>query len=422
MQQLGIERGIKGSKATHTKVKEYYQDVNRDSLNLDLEEHLPQPIHGESAVRYKERVKEFLQPTLDIINHQLSHRQWLLLREEELEKTALASFRERQKLEQRVKELVAEVFQWKQQAEGLRDLPLEDVAYDLGLEEDDKGRHRWKGQGHIISIDGSKFYDLGGEQRGGGGAIDLVMHVKGCEFKQAVAWLSDCFGTEGMLKAVRYHAGEQATLIAKGESAPRFTPPTPDESRWPAVHHYLTHTRKLPENWVKALHASGLVYADDRQNAVFVQRSLDGKITGAFVRPTTGLDNTFLGLAPGSKRSAGWFYMRCSGSETDLVQRAVLTKSPIDALSKAVLDQPHSQRTLYLATDSARSLPYEFLREVSQVVVAYDNDAAGNETAKQIKQLVPHATRHRPKAKDWNEELQAQLQRSKEQDGLLSQA
>src|SRR6476659_9751760 len=29
---LGIERGVKGSKATHTKVKEYYQAVNSEPL------------------------------------------------------------------------------------------------------------------------------------------------------------------------------------------------------------------------------------------------------------------------------------------------------------------------------------------------------------------------------------------------------
>jgi hypothetical protein len=404
VKHLGIERGIKGSIATHTEVKDYYADVNRDSLDLDLEQQLPQPTHKEDAQKYRERVKEALQPTLDIINHQLSHRQLALKQKEDAQQKALASERERQKLEKRVKELEKEVRQWKQQADQLRDLPLEDVAYNLGLEQDFKDK-KWRGQGHIISISGSKFYDFSGEQQGGGGAIDLVMHVLSCEFKQAVVWLSDRFGESGMLQAVTHASRTQAVGIAQTEPAPSFVQPVPSESRWQAVQHYLTKERKLPLDLVKALHTSGLIYADDRLNAVFIQRNLDGETTGAFLRGTVGRDNTFIGLAPGTKRSSGWFYVKIGGSETDLIQKAVLTKSPIDALSKAVLDQPPKSRTLYLAADSALALPLDFLRKVPTVIAAYDNDTAGNETAKQIKHLLPQATRVRPKAKDWNEEL-----------------
>jgi hypothetical protein len=208
-----------------------------------------------------------------------------------------------------------------------------------------------------------------------------------------------------MLQAVTHHAREQATLIAKEEPAPKFVPPSPSQSQWSQVQHYLTHERKLPSDWVKALHQQGLVYADSYQNAVFLQRSLEGEVTGAFLRGTIGFDNTFMGLAPGSKRSAGWFYIRSGGSETDSIEKAVLTKSPIDALSKAVLDQPHKRRTLYLAAESVRSLPLDFLLNMPTVVAAYDNDKSGNETARAIKQLLPQTTRVRPKAKDWNQEL-----------------
>ncbi len=415
VQHLGIERGIKGSIAQHTKVKQYYADVNRDSLNLDLEQHLPKPHFQESASDYRERVKETLQPTLDIINHQLSDRQRALQQKSDMEQKALASQRERQKLERRVKKLEEDVFQWKQQANQLRDLSLEDVAYNLGLNPDPKGRGRWKGQGHIINITGSKFYDFAGEQQGGGGAIDLVMHVLECEFKQAVVWLSSRFGESEMLQAVTHHAREQAILIAKEEPAPKFVPPSPSQSQWPQVQHYLTHERKLPSDWVKALHQQGLVYADSYQNAVFLQRSLEGEVTGAFLRGTIGFDNTFMGLAPGSKRSAGWFYIRSGGSETDSIEKAVLTKSPIDALSKAVLDQPHKRRTLYLAADSARSLPLDFLKKMPTVVAAYDNDKSGNEIARAIKQLLPQTTTVRPKAKDWNQELVNGLTHAQEQ-------
>ncbi len=401
---LGIERGIKGSTAKHTKIKEYYASVNRQSLNLDLEQTLPTATQTESAIAYRERVKVSLQPSLDIINHQLSDRTAALQRYQDMELKAIWSERERQKLEQRILELEAEVFKSKEELLALRDLPLEDVAYNLGLDPDYNNKHKWKGHGHIISITDSKFYDFSGEQRGGGGAIDLVMHVKECNFRQAVAWLGDRFGESGMIGAVTFHALNEAQQIAISEPVPFFTPPEPDEKRWQAVQHYLTIVRKLPENLVQALRDRSLVYADSKQNAVFIMRSLDGDVTGAFLRGTVGKDNTFIGLAAGTKRNAGWFYVQ-SGTEDDLIQRAVLTKSPIDALSVSVMEQPQQQRTLYLAVDSARSLPVEFLSKIPKVVAAYDNDIAGNETARLIKQLLPQTTRLKPKAKDWNEEL-----------------
>ena len=54
-------------------------------------------------------------------------------------------------------------------------------------------KHKWSSPHHIVNITGNKFYDWK-QMKGGGGAIDLVMHVNKCDFKQAVAWLSERFG------------------------------------------------------------------------------------------------------------------------------------------------------------------------------------------------------------------------------------
>jgi hypothetical protein len=42
--------------------------------------------------------------------------------------------------------------------------------------------------------------------KGGGGAIDLVMHVNQSDFKSAVAWLDDRFGEEAVQIAASHHA------------------------------------------------------------------------------------------------------------------------------------------------------------------------------------------------------------------------
>ncbi|GAB1542941.1 hypothetical protein NUACC21_56150 [Scytonema sp. NUACC21] len=218
-----------------------------------------------------------------------------------------------------------------------------------------------------------------------------------------------------MLKAATHHARILAQQIAQAEPAQKFTPPAVDSSQWPAVQQYLIQKRGLPKEMVQALHGQGLVYADSQQNAVFGMRSLTGETTGAFLRGTRGEDNTFMGYARGTKRDAGWFYLRWGGQPTDDIQRVVLTKSPIDALSLATIEGVPQQRTMYLVADSAKSLPVEYLRTIPKVIAALDSDASGFELAQAIREQLPEAERMRPALKDWNEELLVRLRQQQKQ-------
>jgi 5S rRNA maturation endonuclease (ribonuclease M5) len=230
------------------------------------------------------------------------------------------------------------------------------------------------------------------------------MHVNGCNFKQAVAWLNDRLGESATLKAVTYQTRE----IIQTEQPHPFIAPTPNVDKWQFVKTYLTRERRLPSSLLDSLHGSGLVYADDKQNAVFIRRSLDEQtITGASLRGTAGANNTFKGLALGSKRSNGWFYFQKGGQSDEPIVRAVLVESPIDAMSFAVLDRTDSRKTIYLSTDGAGQVPLEFLRTLpnKSVIVAHDNDTLGNSMAQQLIEQLPTCVRKLPKAKDWNQEL-----------------
>lgn len=400
MQHLGLERGIKGSKAQHQDIKDFYRIVE-EGKDLEPGKFTSQQLQAKAADRDR-----------------------AIRKKKEMEATAKQLVKENEALEARIQQLSAENQQLrselKQLADQLRDLPLEDVAWHLGLTQDTKGDFRWKGMGHIINIDGSKWYDFSPSvNKGGGGAIDLVMHVIECNFKEAIAWLNDRFGESEMERAVTHHAREQAGEIARTEPTPQFVPPVEDESNWQAVYNYLTQKRGLSENLVQHLHTSGLVYADSQQNAVFLMRGLDGETTGAFLRGTRGEDNTFMGYATGTKRTEGWFYIRWGGQPSDEIQRVVLCKSPVDALSFAMLEvealgEMPQQRTMCMAADNVRSVSVEFLKNIPTVVAAYDNDAAGDETAQAIMELLPLSCRVRPQAKDWNQELLEQLQKSEQ--------
>ena len=256
--------------------------------------------------------------------------------------------------------------------------------------------------------------------KGGVGAIDLVMHINECDYKQSVAWLSDRFGETATIEAANYKTRE----IIKTEPVREFVPPVPAQDKWPKVKQYLTRTRKLPSGLVDRLHEIGLIYADQNQNAVFIRRSLAGgsgisnpavrcpllsadeeKITGATLRGTAGEDNKFKGLAKGSKRREGWFYLTQGEQSGDPVKRVVLVESPIDAISLAVLERTDSVKTLYLSTDGAGQIPIEYLQSVKDVVIAFDNDTSGNLMAQRVKSQLANVVRKTPKAIDWNQEL-----------------
>ena len=390
VQHLGLERGIKGSVAKHQDIKDFYRIVE-EGRDLDTGELSPEQLQAKAADRDRAVQKKA-----------------------EMEETALRLVKDQELLQQRIQQLEAENQQLRNQLDQLRDLPLEDVAWQLGLTKTKDGK--WKGGGHISNIDGPKWYDFApGSQKGGGGAIDLVMYVNSCSFLHALAWLSDRFGSGGMLKAATHHARGQAQEIAQTEPIPQFTPPAADESQWLAVQQYLTQKRGLPENMVQALYSRRFVYADSNQNAVFRMRSLTGETTGAFLRGTRGEDNSFMGYARGTKRADGWFYLRLGSLPDGDITRVVLTKSPIDALSLATIEGIPQQKTMYLVADSAKSLPLEYLQSIPTVIAAYDSDDAGDELAQAIQEQLPQTERMRPIAKDWNSELLARLRQQQKQ-------
>ncbi|MBE8989565.1 MobV family relaxase [Nostoc sp. LEGE 12450] len=398
---LGIERGVKGSKATHTKVKEYYQAVNSEPLTAVITNNQLAPTPFESARSYVDRIQSDEQ--FQAINHQLADRKFLIERLERAEQRARDSERERQQLEKRVRSLEA-------QTQQLRDLPLEDVAWELGLH---NSQGKWKGHGHIINIDGPKFYDFEPEQQKGGcGAIDLVIHVNNCNLRQAVVWLHERFGEAGAIGAAIAFSYQVAAEIIQLEPRDKFTLPVEDKSKWQGVSNYLTQKRGIPENFVEVLHKRGLVYADDQQNAVFVMRNLGDlpQAQGAFLRGTRGENNTFKGYEFGTKRREGWFHFHLGGQPTDPAERLVLCKSPIDTISFAMLEYQAKgdvplKRTLFLAIDRPNTLPVEQLQHIFNVQVAFDSSELGNADARAIKQLLPQAKKNKCFARDWNQEL-----------------
>lgn len=82
---------------------------------------------------------------------------------------------------------------WREVATRCRELPLGEVLLALGGSPDPKDRQKWLTPSGPVWLgtgkDSQKFFDhVSG--KGGGGAIDLVMYVQRCSFKEAVSLLA----------------------------------------------------------------------------------------------------------------------------------------------------------------------------------------------------------------------------------------
>ena len=225
-------------------------------------------------------------------------------------------------------------------ADRMRVLPLPDVLDALGFQQDKAERDRWKVEGFNITLatgpKAGKWFDHLA-QHGRGGAIDLVQHVTGADFKGALSWLADRFGegaTAADLTARMRAEAVRQVKEAKTEREP-FTAPSPIPEHWPRVRKYLVEERALPAPYIDKLHQQGDCYADARRNAVFICRDAEGRAVGAELKGTIQRsDGTrFSGMTPGSAKDAGGFRI---GS---IAKAAViyLVESAIDAISLAKL-------------------------------------------------------------------------------------
>jgi len=269
--------------------------------------------------------------------------------------------------------------------DGLRRIPLETVLRTVNAEPDDHDHAKWQTARGVLSVNGAKFINWN-QVRGGGGAIDLAMHLKACDFNAAVQWLAQRF------------PGPQSPALASPPK-PLLAIPMPDASRLPAVKRYLTAQRRLPDSLLDPLVQTGRLYADPKANAVFLLLGKGNQPVGAELRGTTG--TAWRGLAPGSRKDLGYFSVGPAQNS-----EVVLCESAIDALSCATL---YPDR-LCLSTAGARPNPAWLASLFAQGLSLYcgfDADPTGDHMAQAMIAIHPAVQRLRPSQHDWNDVLTA---------------
>jgi hypothetical protein len=270
-------------------------------------------------------------------------------------------------------------------ADQLRITPLESVLRRSGAHPDASDRHKWHTSQGVLSVTGAKFMNWNRAQ-GGGGAIDLVMHLHQLSFSQAVQWLDQSF--PGPFPSEPHPLPPQATLA--------LPPPNPAQL-W-RVRQYLVRQRRLPSALVESLIQSGTLYADHRANAVFLLLGKDQQPVGAELRGTT--PRPWRGLAPGSQKDLGFFAV-----PADPLPALILVESAIDAISCFALHPGHR----CLSTAGARPNPHWLATLINQgcsVQCGFDADPVGDTMARTLIALHPTVQRLRPSQHDWNDVLQ----------------
>ena len=278
----------------------------------------------------------------------------------------------------------------------VREIALETVLILRGAVRDRHDKSKWHTEQGPLSVSGPQFMNWQRE-RGGGGAIDLVMHLAEADYRTAVGWLEQhvAVGRLAVVATTR-HSYHQQPSAAEGSHELRL--PVRDDRLLHRVIEYLTRRRHLSASLLEPLVDSGKLYADSRGNAVFLL--VAGKANrpvGAELRGTG--PQVWRGMAPGTCKDWGYFWIGAHGS-----REIVLCESAIDAISCFQI----YPRRICLSTSGVRANP-RWLRELiardDDIHCGFDADAPGDATAAQMIVLHPAVKRLRPLAHDWNDAL-----------------
>ena len=278
-------------------------------------------------------------------------------------------------------------WQRKELAQHLRAIPLETVLPLCGAQKDHDDKRKWHTSAGALSVTGAKFMNWH-DSVGGGGAIDLVMHLNHLGFKAAVDWLAHHFPGARPPQPVPPTPPSQLRL------------PPPDPSKLGRVKEYLAQQRGITPTLLDPLIQSGTLYADTRANAVFLLLGKESLPVGAELRGTT--QRVWRGLAPGSQKDLGCFSIPATP-----LPGIILCESAIDAISCFAL-HPHHR---CFSTAGARPNPrwlQPLLDQGHPVYCGFDADPIGDDMARAMTALHPTVKRLRPPEHDWNDALKAQ--------------
>lgn len=214
--------------------------------------------------------------------------------------------------------------------------------------------------------------------------IDFLMRYYGLNFKEAVKVIDDYIQSSSR--------GSRECYSNTKEMSPNnnvLRPPEASEKPWQKLLDYLTIRRCIKASLVESLINRGIVYqtAGYYANACFINATKNHwEIVG--MHPTRRYRQV-------SDASNYWAYELGS-------KRAYICESAIDAISLCELIQDKEATYVSIAGSVTRArLINRVIQEYPEVILAVDNDDAGNKVAA----MYPSLRRIIPQNKDFNDDL-----------------
>lgn len=295
---------------------------------------------------------------------------------------------------------------FRQQTDFVRAIPLEVVLTSWGAVRDRRDMSQWRTPRGPLSVTGTKFFNWHA-CHGGGGAIDLVMHLGDMDAGAAIQWLQRNLGsvptTASPPARFSSNTASPPSSSCTGTTTIARKPlrlPEPHPAGLQRVRRYLTEQRCLAPGILDPLIDVGRIYADRRGNAVFLM--VTGKANrpiGAELRGTS--QRVWRGLAPGTRRDAGYFWIGVGG-----VRKIVLCESAIDAIS---CHQLHSECICISTAGIRPDAPWldPLIARGYDIHCGFDADEPGETASRQMIARHPTIQRLRPPAHDWNDAMPA---------------
>lgn len=412
---LGIERGIAGSAAKHTRIKAYYEAVNTpapaippvstpkpaplpprsmaESLPMTDAKKLRDDLEAEHAAQVEQRNAEKAQQQKAIL------KAWPAV-----VKRSNAVDMERARREQ-AEATAARAARMKADADRLRALPVDQVLrrmYGAELDKGSKDTHRSRkyllADGRKLAVTpGNTGADVWVEQGEKGqkgaisqrGAINLVMYLDGVDYKGALRMLAEHFDPHALASEHARTLVARATREVESIKAAPMPAPAPAPAQWPRVRQWLEEVRGMPRKLIDHLHDLGLLYADARANATFKRAS-----GGAFQRGTG--DVRFHRAIGGA--DCGPFVIPGTS------KKVILVEAPLDAMAVKAVDG--TATVIASGGDMLRpEMLKQWIAEGSEVLAGHDADTRGEQLAKTATMHL-QAKRFKPSCKDWAESIQ----------------
>lgn len=308
---------------------------------------------------------------------------------------------------------------FRRQADLVRAIPLEVVLSSWGALRDRRDKSQWRTPRGPLSVTGTQFFNWHDDQ-GGGGAIDLVMHLGGWDAGHAIGWLWRHLGCHVAGSSLKAHAPTDAdTPFRTHENDPPsrhchqpLRLPAPSPANLSRVRRYLTEQRGLSATILASLIDEGKLYADGRGNAVFVM--LAGKPNRPIGAELRGTGNrVWRGLAPGTRKNAGFFWIG-----TPDAKQIILCESAIDAIScfqlRVQVQGPQLRdECLCISTAGVRpdaSWLHPLVTRGYDIYCGFDTDEPGETASRRMIASHPSIKRLPPPEHDWNDVLTARNQ------------